>query len=214
MSNVHKVNIIGTNHSKVDMFYIRAMNELIDFYNIQWIDNTPIVLLVDSRKDFNTLALNETEDWVVGQVLNYNTILLLSPDSYEKESCHKYSDEEYYFVLKHELGHLFFNILSKGNAPVWLDEGLAIYVSGELRKKTKPKVLRHFLRYYTEYGKEVYSEAGFAVEGLVKKYGKDKVINFLKNLPNIDIDNERQFNRSFEDYFNMNLSYKDFQSLL
>lgn len=212
MGDVLDIHITKTKSNKIECFYKKAMAELISFYNINWIENTPKVYLANSRAEFNMLCGYETDQWMVGKALDYNKLLLFSPESYEKESCHKYSDEEYYYLLKHELSHLFYSIFSKGKGPVWLDEGLAIYVSGELKNKTKPKVLRHFLRYYKEYGKEVYSEAGFAVEGLVKKYGKDKVINFLKNLP--EIENESQFNESFKYYFNMNLSYKDFQSLL
>jgi hypothetical protein len=188
------------------------MKELIDFYGVNWVENTPVIYLVDSRESFDIISGYKTEDWVVGRALSYNKLLLLSPESYKKESRHKYSDEEYYSLLKHELSHLFYMIFSQGNGPVWLDEGFAIYTSDQLKTKDRPKEFKSFLKYYSHEDENVYSEAGFVVEGLIKKYGKKKVIGFLKVLPNIN--NEDSFRNEFEKYFGIELDYKDFQCLL
>ncbi len=123
--------------SKVEGFYKKAMEDLKDFYMINWDENTPVLFLVDSRKGYDILTNQKTEGWEVGRHLGENKILLISSESYEKESIHRYSDEEYFFLIKHELSHLFYNIFSQGQGPVWLDEGFAIFTSGELKKKTK-----------------------------------------------------------------------------
>jgi len=57
----------------------------------------------------------------------------------------------------------------------------------------------------------VYSEAGFVGEGLIDKYGKEKVIGFLKVLPNVN--SEDEFKNEFEKYFGLELDYKSFQEL-
>ncbi len=188
------------------------MKELISFYDINWIENTPKIYLVENRSDFDLLCGYESEEWVVGKALDQNKLLLFSPDSYEKKSCHKYSDEEYYFLLKHELSHLFYSILSKGQGPVWLNEGFAIYVSGELTKKKRPKKLKNFLQYYSHTDKGVYAESGFVVEGLIGKYGREKVLRFLKDLSKIF--NENDFREKFEKDFNIKLDYKSLETLL
>lgn len=212
MSNIYDINTTQSKSVKVKSFYEKAMKELIDFYDVNWIENTPVIYLVNSRESFDIISGYKTEDWVVGRALSYNKLLLLSPESYEKESRHKYSDEEYYSLLKHELSHLFYMIFSQGKGPIWLDEGFAIYTSDQLTEKDIPKEFKNFLKYYSHEDEDVYSEAGFVVEGLIKKYGKEKVLEFLKLLP--DIDSEESFNNEFEKYFEMKLDYKDLQCLL
>jgi hypothetical protein len=212
MSKVFNVQAKRNNNKKVNAFYNRAMEELKHFYEINWNENTPSILLVDSREEFDILVGKKTESWVVGTALGYNELLLLSPDSYEKESIHKYSDEEYFSLIKHELSHLFYTILSKGAPPVWLDEGFAIYSSGQLSTKKKPKELKHFLEYYSKVGEDVYSEAGFVVEALFKKYSKKKVLDFIKLLPKLN--EEKVFKEAFEKYFKLDLTYERIGELL
>lgn len=212
MSNIYDINTTQSKNVKVKSFYDRAMKGLIDFYGVNWTENTPVIYLVNSRESFDIISGYKTEDWVVGRALSYNKLLLLSPESYEKESRHKYSDEEYYSLLKHELSHLFYMIFSQGSGPVWLDEGFAIYTSDELNTKEKPKKFENFLKYYSNEDEDVYSEAGFVVDGLIKKYGKEKAIGFLKVLPNVN--SEDDFKKEFEKYFDMKLDYKDLQCLL
>jgi hypothetical protein len=212
MSNIYDINTTQSNNTKVKSFYDKAMEELIDFYGVNWVENTPVIYLVDSRESFDIISGCKTEDWVVGRALSYNKLLLLSPESYEKESRHKYSDEEYYSLLKHELSHLFYRVFSQGNGPVWLDEGFAIYTSDQLNTKERPKEFKNFLKYYSHEDGGVYSEAGFVVEGLIKKYEKEKVIGFLKILPNVN--SEDSFRNEFEKYFCIELNYKDLQCLL
>jgi hypothetical protein len=212
MSNIYNINTTQSYNKEVKAFYDKAMKELIYFYGVNWIENTPVIYLVNSRESFDIISGYQTEDWVVGRALSYNKLLLLSPESYEKESRHKYSDEEYYSLLKHELSHLFYMIFSQGKGPIWLDEGFAIYTSDQLTEKDIPKEFKNFLKYYSHEDEDVYSEAGFVVEGLIKEYGKEKVIGFLKVLPNIN--NEDSFKNEFEKHFGIELDYKDLQCLL
>ena len=191
MTNIYDINITQSNNTKVKDFYNKAMKELIDFYCVNWIENTPVIYLIDSRESLDIISGYKTEDWVVGRALSYNKLLLLSPESYEKESSHKYSDEEYYSLLKHELSHLFYIIFSKGKGPVWLDEGFAIYTSNQLSTKERPKEFKNFLKYYS--------------------YEDEKVIGFLKVLPNIN--SKYEFKNEFEKYFGLELDYKSFQEL-
>ena len=205
MSNIYNINIRESDSKKIIDFYDKAMKELIQFYGINWIDNTPVVYVVDSRKDYNTMAGHSTEDWEVGKAYDDNKLLLLSPNSYERESRHKYSDNEYYSLIKHELSHLFFNIFSRSGEPLWLNEGFAIYVSDQLGRKKRPKVFKNFLKYYSNEDKGIYEEVGFVVEGLIKRYGKEKVVGFLRGLCNIN--SEDSFKKEFEKYFGIELGY-------
>ncbi len=44
--------------------------------------------------------------WSVGWV-NGKDVYLLDKNSFEKESSHAYSDEKYFFLMKHELAHAY-----------------------------------------------------------------------------------------------------------
>ncbi len=212
MPDVYKIKTSKSTNEKINSFFRKAKNELAEFYQINWVENPPILLLADSRKDFDNLYGRETESWQVGFSLGPNTLLLLSPEFYEKESSHKYSDEEYYSLIKHELGHLYYAILSHDKGPAWLDEGFAMYVSNEISVMKKPKTLKSFIHCYDYGNPKVYEESGFVVEGLIKKYGKEKTINFLKLLPNIN--REELFKKEFEKYFNIKLEYREIEKLL
>jgi len=171
---------------------------------INWIQNTPTLFLVDSRRDYDILTNDKTEKWEVATYLGENKILLISPENYEKGSIHKYSQEEYFSLIKHELSHLFYQILSQGQEPCWLDEGFAIFSSGQLNNKKRIKKFENFLDYYKQANEGIYKKSDFAVEVLVKKFGKEKVLNFLTELPKIK--NEENFKKKFQKHFGINLN--------
>ena len=58
----------------------------------------------------------------------------------------------------------------------------------------------------------MYEESGFVVEGLIKEFGKEKVLKFIKLLPNVR--GERVFKETFEKFFDLELSYESIQELL
>jgi hypothetical protein len=122
--------IFETTISKKDWLkkeYIKNMKELNDFWELEWERNQPRVFLMKNRKTIDLFRRKKTKKWQVGAI--YKTdIFLLSPENYEKDSVHKYSKKEYSALLKHELCHCFFQIISeRKNRVIWLDEGLAIY---------------------------------------------------------------------------------------
>jgi hypothetical protein len=199
----------------IHKLYNKTIKELEKFYEIKLGNNPPKLILVDTRKEFDSILNEKTENWVVGTVIDKNKIVLISPDNYEKESCHKFSKEDYDFLLKHELSHTFYNIYTKGaglTGPVWLDEGLAIYTSGELIQKEEPKKLKLFLEYYNYDATELYGEAGFVIKKLINTFGKEKIFELLKKLNGIK--NEDDFRKVFEKIFQIKLNYEEFNKLL
>jgi len=192
-------------------FYEKAMDELREFYGINWINNRPAVFIVNSRKDINQLRGKETPAWLVGWSAN-RAIYLLSPNTFEKESDHKYSPDRYYKLLKHELNHAFLDIVAGSYIPKWLNEGTCSYVSGQILDKKKPASFESFLSFQEKSGKEVYKESGFAVELLVKEYGKNKFTNFLKSFKNNP--DKSAYEAKYKEIFGSDLSYETFNTLL
>ena len=157
--------MIFTIESKKDEFlrkvYEKSMKELSEFFEINWIHNKPKLFLIPDRKTITELRNGGNRNWVVGWI-NCDSVFVLDRKNYEKESPHKYSDEKYSCLIKHELTHCFSHIASNyKNKPDWLWEGLATYLSGQNKFKTKPKKLKDFIKFYKKKGKEVYYESGF-----------------------------------------------------
>ncbi len=207
--------IIFELNSKKDKFleksYRRAMRELDKFFEIRWKNNTPKIILLKNRKEIDDFRENKTERWCVGWAKGGN-VFLLDRKNYEKESCHKYSDKEYFSLLKHELCHLFFSCLSKNNSrPYWLNEGIAIYLSGQLSQKENPKKFKRFLKFYSNSNKGVYQESGFVVKLLIKKFGKRNLLKLIKSLKKIK--SEEEFEKQFKKIYNLDLNYKEINRL-
>ncbi|MDP7520900.1 MAG: hypothetical protein QF567_01555, partial [Candidatus Pacearchaeota archaeon] len=153
----------------------------------------------------------ETEEWLVGWV-NGNMVYMLSDKNYETESNHKYSDEEYFALLKHELAHCFSNVVSGfTQKPIWLLEGISIFLSGQLKLKTKPEKFSQFIEFFENGGKGVYSESGFAVEFLVQKYGKEKILQLLKKAKKSN--SKKDFADLFKSIYDFELKYENFEIL-
>jgi len=187
--------------------------QLCQFFNINWNRNKPGLIVVHDRHSLNVLHGCQTSDWVIGFTKG-NDIVVLDLDKIGVESSHtNYSPEKYRRLIKHELVHFFYHVKTRKNYPVWLNEGLAIYLSDQLPdRKTIPEKLTSFLRFYQSSGKEVYIEAGYFVQILVEKFGKDKLFklfNYLKqNSPN-----QQEFARKFADIYGFELEYSQIDKL-
>ena len=205
---IYTIELTSRPHSKLEEVYIKAMDELDSFFNIGWTRNRPDIILIPNRKTINALRKEETEEWVVGWASNGN-VYLLDDGNYDKESNHTYSDTEYFELLKHELVHCFINIVSRSKRPAWLSEGVAIYLSGQTEHRPKPEKFEKFLDFFDTGGREVYTEAGFAVMFLVEKYGKTKLLTLLKSSG--DIKSKEDFAHFFESIYGFALSYENFE---
>lgn len=189
--------------------YEKAMKELDDFFKLNWKRNKPQIFIVEDRETINNLRRNNVAGWVVGWIRK-NEVYVLKKENFGKESSHGDSSKENYFrLIKHELTHCFFHVVSGYNSkPDWLWEGVAIYLSGQLKHKEKPEKLQNFLSYWEKPGKEVYKESGFAVEVLIEKHGKEKLLELIKSLK--EINSEEEFNKKFEDIYGFELNYGGF----
>jgi hypothetical protein len=200
--------ITKIDNSFIDGIQKESMDELNTFYGIDWKDHTPKIIVVDDRETIDYLHGEKTEKWLVAWATKDKTIYILNKDSFGTESDRVYSDVEYVALVKHELSHLYFRILSKGNQkPIWLNEGLAIYTSGQLALKRKPENFNHFLDHHDNGGKTVYDESGFVVQKLVEQYGKEKILKLIANLNTIK--NSEDFQILFKDTYGFELDYKN-----
>lgn len=203
------------NSSKYVEDYKKIMKELDGFYELNWIHHTPNVFFVESREQIDAIWGTKTDKYIIGWTNTQSDVYALKQEKIEGESSHKpYSDELYRMFIKHELSHCFCKAISQANyIPKWFWEGVAIFTSGQLKFKDRPKRFTNFLNHYEHsFDSEVYSESGFVIEALCKKFGKEGILNILKNLERCR--NKEDFEALFKKQYNQELSYEYINSLV
>lgn len=169
---------------------------------------TPIIFIVDSRKDIDSLKGKSTEPWMVafatGSQPGDRKVYILNYDKFATESSWQITEDAYSALLKHEICHHFTTIVSKGKSiPSWLNEGLSIYLSGQLSLgRVRPKSFNLFLSGDI---KDAYDEGGFVIETLINKFGKDKMINFVSSIS--EVKSSEDFQVIFKNIFGVDLNY-------
>lgn len=211
---IYKANFKISKDKFVEKVFEESTKSLGKFYDINWTADLPKVFILKDRKTINLFGTKKTEPWLVAWAdYGMQTVFILDRKGFEKYSSNKYSDEYYSSLIKHELSHLFYKTISGGKwGPKWLSEGVAIYTSGQTKLKPKPKEFKNFLSFYEHSGPGVYAESGFVIEALVKKFGKDKLLELIRSLQNIST--EIQFNKIFKKVYKFSIGYKLMNDLI
>lgn len=188
-----------------------GLKVLANFSGVTWIENKPKVFLLNTREEVDLLRGKKTERWVKGFTLGKD-ICVINFDKLETLCGRKYSEEEYAMLVKHELCHLYYAMLTnKKRLPVWLIEGMAIYFSGQLKSKKAPEKFTNFLDYFSNGGNEVYRESGFVMKLLLDKFGKEKVVQLIKEM-NV-VNTEEDVRNAFKEIFGIDLTYEAINDL-
>ncbi len=189
---------------ELETIYTKAMEELNEFFQMNWELNRPKIYVVKDRETAESIRNMETPDWVVGWN-NNGIVFVLSKEVFSSASKTGSSDDDYRMLITHELAHLFFRIITGGKTqPNWLWEGVSILAAGQAQRWDKPVRLNGFLD-----NRNVYSEAGYALLLLSKKFGREKLVQMLKNYKTFAGD----FSILFHNTFNLELNYITFNKL-
>jgi hypothetical protein len=194
--------------------YKKAMKELNEYFGIVWKIDMPNIILLDSRKKIDDLLQEKSPLWLIAWADDKN-IFMLKGKKYKTESSHTYSKKDFYKTLKHELCHMYFHRISKKvcfDRYMWLQEGTAYLISKQINLSQYPKIFSKFLSQYSEWNGKSYYESGFAVQLLVEKFGRKKLISLIKSLS--EVKSEKDFNKEFEKVYGKKPTYKFFNGLL
>lgn len=149
--------------------------EVSDFFELS--ESRINVHLIQSRKEYNELWGDKTEDWMVGFTRG-RTVFIFDKDKFETESNHPKSDFEK--VLKHEIAHIYYRQLKQNSAPAWLNEGIACYVAKQNKKPPENKItIKTLEKYHNNGGSEIYSIGRYMVDQIVEKGGKEKLFKLI-----------------------------------
>lgn len=181
---------------KAEKCYKRTADELgYQRYSKFWTWDNRVKIYIYRDHDSYIKATNQPE-WSEGMADYTNKVVI----SYYWENEKKFLDA----LLPHELGHLIFRdfIGFKGEAPLWLDEGVAQWQEKGKRKLARQKakelleqgrlsslkklfVINTPQLYQTRYDKSVhefYVEAISLVDFLITRYGTDNFTKFCRQL--------------------------------
>jgi len=186
-----------------------AMKDLNEFFGKNWVYNTPKIFVIDDRKGIDLFEEKETEDWVVGFSFGNRAVVILNPDNISEESCHNGSSYDIAKLIKHELCHLFFRLKFGLSNFRWINEGVSLYVAGQLDKYPMPNKFDGFLDGNV---KKIYQESGNAIKLIMDNYGKDKLFEFLEKQR--DVKRSDNLRRVFEEVFGEPLGYEFFNRLV
>ena len=204
MNSVFKV--VSVDNVTLQEYKDKAITDLNVWFNKKWVYNTPKIFIVDDRKTIDLLREQETEDWVVGWSWGRTAIFILNPVNISKESCHDGTTYNIEHLIKHELCHSFFQMTFGLSKFEWINEGVAVYVAGQLDKYSMPLEFNGFLD-----GKKVYQESGNAIKLLIDNFGKETLLEFLKKQSGIE--NIENLNVVFNSVFKAELEYSFFNTL-
>jgi hypothetical protein len=166
-----------------------------------------------SRQEFNDICGRITESWVTGYNIQ-NLIFMMEESVYEKESSKKFDPNNYSLTIKHELCHIFYHQITWKNKPIWLNDGLSLYLSGQIKFRSRPDKFSDFLLFDKKNSiddKTVYKESGFVVEKLVTKYGKEKILKLLTACREINVNID--FSNTFKNIYGFELNYDNINKL-
>lgn len=183
-----KINIDykGKDYNEIGKLASLACKEVWSFFDVK--PKSINIKVYETRKDFEKKLNRKTSGWEVANASYSGSIDILHPDCFEKESTH--GKEEFLPILKHEISHIFLDLLSCGRKiPKWLDEGFSSYVAGFniakdflyieedfCKKLGTPKGWDEHSHYYA------YKTSQMFVGFLIKKFSMKKVCKLISTL--------------------------------
>jgi len=170
----------------------KALQETEMFYGISFNKKVPIV--ITDREGIDKTGGPKTEPWVAGQRTSKALYLLdtrlyantADQFGYVPETEHKYSEESYLMLIKHELGHEIFGSIcnipsNKIKFLSWLNEGTQFYVAGQLKKEVENLDLTFIKK---PYSKNFYRNSATLVKRIADYYGQETFTDGLKFILN------------------------------
>jgi len=190
--------------NSLQLSYLRLSKEI----SVELID-TVSVFITPSKKVFEQIVGKNFPKWSDGLAAPIKNIIILKSARWMPPG----TDNE--AIAVHELTHIILNRAVKGNSiPRWLNEGLAVYYSGEKGFASGSLVSKSLvtnsiiplseidevLQFHVEKAQLAYQQSYLAVDYLFEEYGSDAVKNIIHKLGQ-----GLNINQAFLDVINLDL---------
>lgn len=144
---------------------------------------------IDSSK-YETI--NDVPNWICANCENNIGINILTLNEYKKTNKHENATiEDFLQTLMHEFTHYCYHKLSFPNL-LWVEEGLAINLSGQINTKYKVKSVNNPLKGYNDFA--------LGMKYVLDNYDKDYVKKLISNVDFQKEENPRLF-KEIENYY-------------
>jgi hypothetical protein len=182
--------------AEISALGMRHLDELGKFYGFRYEHPVKVILAMDERA-YGEAAGEDAPSWSVAVAQRRQIVI--------RRAGENFGTQQFNSTLKHELSHVLlgemFALSRPGALPRWLDEGLAVYVSGEWEmpeawtaSKTEmytalrsgqaldfDEISASFP--YSEWKARIaYAQSYHFVAYLIKRFGEDRMRGFLKHL--------------------------------
>jgi len=141
-----------------------------------------------SRDEMNIAYGQKTPDWLVGFLNTRDgNVYIFSPSVFDEASNHRHPKESFDPTLTHETTHNFINELFGFEYPVWLNEGIPMYVAGQGGREGKlmERGIQGFVELHDEEGwsnTHNYDQAYSFTNYLIITFGESAFFNFVSSL--------------------------------
>lgn len=154
----------------------KSYNKASSFFGIKP-KNIKLKIIKDPEKIFH----NKKIPWYAVGFYNKNTVIIVDKELFPLRGHKK---NEFSKVMLHEMCHIFIKKIVKKRIPVWIEEGLCQFIAFGSKAKPKNFVDLEKLRTYKDWYRldSPYAYCSNFFSYLHKKYGKRKILEFLKLL--------------------------------
>ena len=151
------------------------------------------IFFPESEEDFEQLTRGRLPEWSGAVAFSENRIIIIKPQKFIDNS-------KLLITIKHELIHIIIaDKYFENNLPLWLNEGLATYLSNNYMDENDALILSNaiaankileleninqLMKLNTASANLAYLEAKIAVEYLITQIGMSQLPNFLDDLNN------------------------------
>ncbi len=159
----------------VDSF-TKLCDQIVRIRQIFQFSSTVRIQQVNRKHDIEILVGGKVPDWVIGLSAGRQIWIL-------KESQWKHQDMNLRELILHEFVHIACNQSLKRELPLWINEGLAVYFSGQYKSfKLKNFKINYDMNFYDlSYEDEnLYCISILLIRAFIQEYGETTLIEELK----------------------------------
>ena len=193
---------------KIDKLVRETSKQLCRFFGVEWKDNQPQIFVVPDRKTVDHLKGYPTPDWLSGWTEGME-VFLLDPKEAFAHLPPEQREQSFQQIVRHELCHAFFFRITGSFRPLWLNEGLAVYLSKQGSPGGKANKFSALFR-EGPLNAEYYQQAETSVSLLMRRFGKRKMLKLIKSIPQ---GSGHGFRQEFKSIFGSDPAEKFFSTL-
>jgi hypothetical protein len=212
---VGNISIYSTNEDslivkQLGKFVIQCQSKYNHFFDYIYRQDVAIYL-ASSKEEYEKFNTPNIPEWSSGVAYTKLRKIILKPGSY-------YDPGRYRETLFHEIAHMYITEISKnGPLPVWMNEGLSMYLSGKkiswresisvgnalsVGNLVDLAAIDSVLLFFNARAEIAYLQAFLAVQFLIRKVGEDGIAEMAKDFSS---------SYSVDEVFEKHLGYNHFE---